>query len=822
VGSYLIECEKHHDGGGLRVSQDQAETIPKSLRVLLETGSMAGMTDSELIERFTASRDSGAEAAFGALVSRHGPMVLGTCRLLTGDPHTAEDAFQAVFMVLARRARSVRRPELVGPWLHGVATKIARKARLQADRRHRREKTEVEMAGIESMGSEGAACTIRNEDAAAVHEEIGRLPERYRRAVVLSHFEGLTHAKAARRLGCAPGTVSSLVSRARDLLRNRLVRRGLNLGALVVTAVLEPKLVSATVPFALERATIQAAVSFATKRAIAAGIVSQSASGLVGETLKAMMLTRLALIGLLVVTLGVAVAAGGLAATRPRAIESRLLQAQARQKNGNAPPRPLSPSLPGAVLNAPPWLGNPAPFDLATFFAAPWPEENAAPRYLEALFEFGPQVEVCFPEGADRQSRAQAVEQRLARFYPLFQSWSKEEISVPAATIDAMLSEFDTGFRKLDWAQQRPRCVFQSGIGATARVPHAQVVSNVVRVARVKVRRELERGELDAAVRDLTRLLRLSRDLLPRGVMITALVSSTAERGSIEHVVLPMLTAKGLTVEHCDRILALLREHEVRSIDAYAEGLRAEYVSNRATLHDLIFVQGRLRKEWESFGNQAGPSIVAEIAEPVLMSALAGNAPLPKPTPGERIKSITQRLMSLRNVQDLDALMARTTPAELASQVSKLNELYGGLLSLSEATVLEQIRRSTDRPHSLGGVDLQTRVTRGASSSAFKSYTQSLGTAKARIRVAQALLAVRRWQLAHGANLPASMEAVAREAGLRTVPIDPFDGQPIRFTILEGQPTVYSVGQDGRDDGGRIDNARTPDSGDVLLRLPRS
>ena len=112
-------------------------------------------------------------------------------------------------------------------------------------------------------------------------------------------------------------------------------------------------------------------------------------------------------------------------------------------------------------------------------------------------------------------------------------------------------------------------------------------------------------------------------------------------------------------------------------------------------------------------------------------------------------------------------------------------------------------------------------MTSGLASSAFKSFTQSLASAKARCRTAQALLAVRRWQLSHDGDLPPSIEAAAKDAGLRSVPIDPFDGRPIRFTIFDGQPTVYSVGQDGRDDGGRIDNSRTPDSGDVLLRLPR-
>jgi RNA polymerase sigma factor (sigma-70 family) len=532
------------------MSMSQSEPMPIPLQFLLETGSMAGMTDAQLIERFAASRDSAGEAAFAALVSRHGPMVLGVCRHLLGDPHAADDAFQAVFMVLARRARSIRQPELLGPWLHGVAARIARKASTHAERRRRREKREVEMANVESIGCEAADHSARAEDAAAVHEEIGRLPERYRRAVVLCHFEGLTHAEAARRLGCAPGTVSSLVSRARDLLRTRLIRRGLTAGALVVARLLEPKVATAAVPLALERATIQAALCFATKRAVAAGIVSLSAAGLAGEILKTMTLNKLALAGLLVAAIGFAAAAGGLAAGMPRTIEPSLLRPREQEKGRAAAAKVTSPSLPSAVSQPPPWLEENAIFDLAVFFAAPPNEENAAPRYLEALFEFGPEVEVCFPEGADRESRKQSVERRLARFWPIFQSWNKAPSSVPAATIDALVSEFDTGFRKLDWAQQRTRCVFQTGIGATARIPHVQVVGHVGRVARLKVSRALERGDFNTALRDLARLLRLSRDVLPRGVMIAGLVSASADRNTIEHVVVPLLTAKGLTAEH--------------------------------------------------------------------------------------------------------------------------------------------------------------------------------------------------------------------------------------------------------------------------------
>jgi RNA polymerase sigma factor (sigma-70 family) len=797
----------------------ESHAVPKSLRFLLETGSMAGMTDGQLVERFAAGRDSAGEAAFAVLVSRHGPMVLGTCRSVLGDRHTADDAFQAVFLVLARRAGSIREPNLLAPWLHGVATRIARKARAQADRRRRRENTEVEMNNFESVCREADARALRDEDAAAVHAEVAGLPERYRRAVVLCHFEGLSHSEAARLLGCAPGTVGSLVSRARDLLRIRLTRRGLSAGAVALIAVLEPKLVSAAVPLSLEQATIQAAVSFATNRAATAAVVSTPAVDLARRALTTMTLNKLVLAGTLPVAMGVAVAAGGYAAGMPRAVETRSQRPTVQENARNESARTPLPGLPGAVSQPPPWLGNAAPFDVVAFFAAPPLEENAAPRYLEALFEFGPEVEMCFPEGSDRESRKRAVEQRLGRFWPLFQSWIKDPTSVSAASIDALVSEFDTGFRKLDWAQQRPRCVFETGLGATARIPHVQTVGHVGRVARLKVHRELERGEFDAAFRDLSRLLRLSRDLLPRGVMITGMVSAATDRVAVENVIVPMLNAKGLTAQHCDRILGLLIEHEARSSDPYVLGLRADYVSTRATLHGLVFDQKALRESWDSLGNRAGPSIVAAIAEPVVTGVLRAGAVVPRPAVVQPKAAPAQPIMPLENIPDLDARIARTTPDELAVQVEKLNEFYRGLLEVATAPDLERVRKSTERPPSLDTADLHTRVTRGLMS-AFTAFTQALARSKARTRVAEGVVAVRRWQLAHGGETPPSLDAATKEAGLPSLPVDPYDRRPIRFAIVGGQPTVYSVGQDGRDDGGRIDNARTPDSGDLVLRLP--
>ena len=353
--------------------------------------------------------------------------------------------------------------------------------------------------------------------------------------------------------------------------------------------------------------------------------------------------------------------AGGLAVAMPRVGERPLPRPQVKTQNGNTPARVPSPALPGAVSKPPPWLRDGATFDIASFFAVPPLEENAAPRYLDALFEFGPQVEVCFPEGTDRQHRKKAVDERLGRFWPVFQSWSNDPGSVAVSTIDDVIGEFDAGFRKLDWAQQRPRCVFETGIGVTAQIPHVQVVGNVARVVRLKVQRELNRGELAAALRDLARLLRLSRDLIPRGVMIADMVSASADRSAIEDTLLPVLAAKGLTVEHCDRMQALLLEHGARSLDAYAEGLR-RICSIRATLHDLVFEQDRLRKEWERLTSSVSNSIVADLAEPVLISALAENAPAPAAPAGKGLNAQAERITSLKSIPNLDARMAQHDP----------------------------------------------------------------------------------------------------------------------------------------------------------------
>lgn len=209
----------------------RSDTVLGSFERLLSVGTMAGLTDGQLLERFAARRDDAAEAAFTALVDRHGPMVLRVCRQWLDVHGAADDAFQATFLVLARRAGMVRDPDRLAPWLHGVAVRVAREAKVREERRIRREAQVGAAHAVTTGAADTSAPTdialARREEAQVLHEELTRLPHKYREPVILCALEGLTHQEVARRLRCPVGTVSVRLSRARERLRDRLTRRGL-------------------------------------------------------------------------------------------------------------------------------------------------------------------------------------------------------------------------------------------------------------------------------------------------------------------------------------------------------------------------------------------------------------------------------------------------------------------------------------------------------------------------------------------------------------------------------------------------------------------
>ena len=188
------------------------------------------MADSELLAQFVAQRD---EAAFATLVRRHGRLVQGVCRSVLHHQQDAEDAAQATFLVLARRAASIRKSDSLAGWLHGVAYRTACKARTQAARRRRREQdvaVNAKPQAADDLSWREVQCIL--------HEELQRLPEKYRLPLIACCLEGHTRDEAARQLGWTFAALKGMLNRGRDLLRKRLERRGVTLAAALATITL--------------------------------------------------------------------------------------------------------------------------------------------------------------------------------------------------------------------------------------------------------------------------------------------------------------------------------------------------------------------------------------------------------------------------------------------------------------------------------------------------------------------------------------------------------------------------------------------------------
>src|SRR5579883_2198351 len=227
-------------------------------------------TDAALLGRFADTRD---EAAFAELVNRHGPMVLGVCRRVLGCPHAAEDACQATFLVLARRAGTLRLRESVGAWLHGVARRAGLAARRAAARRRVREAAAPPPAA--------APAPDTAELRAALDSEIARLPEKYRAVLVLADLEGKDRRQVAAELGLAEGTVASRQARGRAILAGRLGRLGWGV----------PAYLAAVAPGDVTAAATRTAVTLAIGRG-ATGGPAAAPEALAREVLGAMTRTK--------------------------------------------------------------------------------------------------------------------------------------------------------------------------------------------------------------------------------------------------------------------------------------------------------------------------------------------------------------------------------------------------------------------------------------------------------------------------------------------------------------------------------------------------
>jgi RNA polymerase sigma factor (sigma-70 family) len=309
---------------------------------LFNRGTAAGLSEGALLERYVSGGD---EAAFAALVARHGPMVLGVCRRVLRDERDVEDAFQATFLVLIRRAGAIRDGDLIARWLHGVAHRVAVRARAHSARRFVHEQSVSELIEVGAAGPASAEAE-RRELAAIVDEEVTRLPSPLRAPVVLCYLEGMSHDEAARQLRWPVGTVRSRMARARDILRHRLARRGVTAdGAALAAALIRPP-----VPPEWLDATVRGCLIFATHPATAAATIASARSvAIARRVLQTMVIAKLSYVG--AAGLGIVLALGGvrtLAFQGPDEVKPIGLASAAAQKSGDQAqaPRSATPAEP--------------------------------------------------------------------------------------------------------------------------------------------------------------------------------------------------------------------------------------------------------------------------------------------------------------------------------------------------------------------------------------------------------------------------------------------------------------------------------------------
>ncbi len=316
------------------VSVDRSSHIASPLQSLFDVGTLGGLTDGQLLERFLVGGRAVTETAFTLLVQRHGPMVLKVCQGVLGDRHDAEDAFQATFLVLARQAGSIRREDAVASWLYGVARRLSLRSRRGAARRRG-----LEQRRLAAMESVEPATSPPTEVWPELYEELDRLPEPFRAAVALCDLEGNSYDQAAELLHCPVGTIQSRLSRGRQRLRSRLERRGLGSALALVGPGPLAGPIALGVPQTLAQKVVRAAASVAGGEPLG-GLAPTAVMGLVGLELRRHLIARiLTVAGTLsmaaLVVAGVAMFAG----------EQQDKNRDLPQANTNPPPKPRTDPL---------------------------------------------------------------------------------------------------------------------------------------------------------------------------------------------------------------------------------------------------------------------------------------------------------------------------------------------------------------------------------------------------------------------------------------------------------------------------------------------
>ncbi len=515
-------------------------------------------------------------------------------------------------------------------------------------------------------------------------------------------------------------------------------------------------------------------------------------------------------------------------------------------------------AMPRALAKLPDEIVQGAPFDVSEFWVSVPTDQNAAPFYLDAMFEFHPSVAVCFPEAV--RTQLISSRERAKRSQKLLSEWYRYPEKRNNAERDAVLQEFEIGFQKLMTAQQRPRCVFETGWDVPAIGGLFIAGREVARLSKLQVERDIERGDFDAAIRTTGMLLRLTRDVRVRTPLGVQFMGDAIDKIAGSSLVLPILQSPTLSAEQCAELLRVLKLHEtaLQELNPALTRLRADYVHRRLLLYQVQhsigeFAPERLNSAFGSSCDSLGAALQASVNYDQNLAKSVGTNMAPpemaqlldvvirgmKPTDYEAcVRILKKKYQSQENVLgqsyaaqsatflDLFKKNRAATDSFQAAYKSAAPTGSRGLQAAVAIPILEKILADEDA--SRGALLLAFWVSKFENDVGEHLYYSEMRGATRR-SATLALAALRHWYATHS-ETPTDLASVCRAAGLPDVPRDFFGGGPIRMRtfstdsppiqypvphhrptdkpkFLAGESVVYSVGLDGIDDKALSDGA---------------
>jgi tRNA A-37 threonylcarbamoyl transferase component Bud32 len=499
-----------------------------------------------------------------------------------------------------------------------------------------------------------------------------------------------------------------------------------------------------------------------------------------------------------------------------------------------------SPRFPRGIVTTPVWIGNELPFSSEQYFNFPRQEDNAEPKYLDALFEFGEEVEICFPESR-QQPRSSTARVRGNWYSSVYGAFLQDPSSVRSEQIDAILREYEPGLRKLQEAQDLAPCVFQIDIDTMAWLPHLEPARSACRILRLKVHRDLQLDAFDKALESIRMQFRIARDLRPRGTDVCQLVSLAVEDMVFDGIMRDFLPSKRLTSSHCERLIELMLQHANAAVDPYLEATRYDHLMWRKLLYLLKHNQYDAQARANALDMRGAATIPGVLMAELLIGEGFGlNLEQIRQRAGDlasadpKIKEALEPMKKLGN-QDIGPQGARVLAGVLLTtellqmnegdfdaEIAVLNRRYRQIEAAARLPHPNRAARQKelDKQWSLDDTWKATRIV-----SLFipeSSFFESMHRRELRRNAILCLIALANWRLKHGKDAANLAEAVVG-SGLSAVPIDPYSGEGLKMNVVDGNVVVYSVGPDGDDDGGRQEadmasRDKVPD-GDVVFRF---